>query len=267
MKNFVFVAEGAHDVSFLGKLLTGRGFTKITDFDDVPEEWKNLYPTRFPWNEPVIERVARFPDLFKRDEIVVGLLNSGGDSKLVSNLRKALNVLVPKNVEVAVIFSDADKNPASTRFISLKKELTKLNSEAMADGEPGFPIVVPSEIKKIEGSKPAIGIFIFPDNSVCGSLENILFSCAEQTHPEVAAKACSMVTTLDSDMDASHGSLKELRKGRGKEKATVGIIANILKPGTSLAVAIEQQKMIPEIDTAPDLVKHVDNFLQHAIDH
>jgi hypothetical protein len=262
MKNLVFVGEGSHDVSFLGKLLANRGFSKITEFDQVPNEWKNLYPKKFPWNQNAIERVARFPELFTSKDIVVGLLNSGGDSKLISSLRNALNALGPGYVDLVAIFSDADVHPAITRFKSLQGELNALNTEALAEGEPGFPIYVPETITVIKGSKPAIGIFVFPDNASCGSIEKILFACAEQTHPELAEKAYGLVSSLDLDMCNPHSSLKELRKGLGKEKATMGIIANILKPGMSLAVSVEQQKMIPDIATAPALVQNLDSFLE-----
>lgn len=265
MRNFVFVAEGAHDVSFLGKLLLRNGLTKITNFDEVPAEWKVLYPKNFPWDGEIIQRVARFPDLFCNDQIVVGLMNSGGDSRLISSLRTALEAIGPSKVELGLIFADADSSPANTRFVSVQTGLTGLNTEAVGEGVPEFPITVPSAIGSIEGANPAIGIFVFPDNSNAGSLEDVLYACSTQTHPEVAAKARNLVVQLDADLKAQHQSLKNLRAGLGMAKATMGIVANILKPGTSLAVAVEQQRIIPETDQAPDLVKGINTFLAQAL--
>ena len=265
MRNFVFVAEGAHDVSFLGKLLVRNGFAKIENFEQIPPEWKILYPKKFPWDGEIIQRVARFPDLFSNNQIVVGLLNSGGDSKLITSLRTALDAIGPRNVELVLIFADADMSHAEARFTSLRTGLTALNAQAVHEGVPEFPIAVPSKIGTIDGANPAIGVFVFPDNVSMGSLEDVLYACATQTHPEVAERARDLVTQLDADLAAKHQSLKNLRAGLGKAKAKMGIVANILKPGTSLAVAVEQQSIIPEADQAPDLVKDINKFLVQAL--
>lgn len=265
MRNFVFVAEGSHDVSFLGELLVRNGFDKIKDFNLIPPEWMILYPKKFPWDGETIQRVARFPDLFSNNQIVVGLLNSGGDSKLIASLRTALDAIGPRNIELVLIFADADMAPAETRFTSLQTGLTDLNAKAVHEGVPEFPITVPSKIGTIDGANPAIGVFVFPDNSSMGSLEDVLYACATQTHPEVAEKAQDLVTQLDKDLAAKHQSLKNLRAGLGKAKAKMGIVANILKPGISLAVAVEQQSIIPTADQAPDLVKDINDFLLRAL--
>lgn len=265
MRNFVFVAEGAHDVSFLGKLLVRNGLTKVNNFDQIPSEWKILYPKKFPWDGEIIQRVARFPDLFSNDQIVVGLINSGGDARLIPNLRTALEAIGPNKVELVLIFSDADSSPAQARFASIQAGLTALNSEAADEGVPEFPITVPTTIGAIDGESPAIGIFVFPDNANAGSLEDVLYECSSQTHPEVSAKARSVVDQLDTDLAAGHRSLRNLRSGLGRAKATMGIVATILKPGTSLSVAVEQQSIIPNGDQAPDLVKEVNTFLAQAL--
>lgn len=261
----MFVAEGAHDVSFLGKLLVRNGFIKIENFNMIPPEWMTLYPKKFPWDGETIQRVARFPDLFHNNQIVVGLLNSGGDSKLIGSLRTALDAIGPRNVELVLVFADADMAPAENRFRSLQIELAALNAQATLEGVPEFPIVVPSKIGKIDGANPAIGVFVFPNNYSMGSLEDVLYACATQTHPEVAEKAQDLVTQLDKDLAEKHQSLKNLRAGLGKAKAKMGIVANILKPGTSLAVAVEQQNIIPIAEQVPDLVKDINDFLLQAL--
>ncbi|MEP0148504.1 DUF3226 domain-containing protein [Pseudophaeobacter sp.] len=265
MRNFVFVTEGNHDVSFIGKLLTRRGFLRVTEFESLPEGWDSLYPRKFPWNGDSIERVARFPDVYANEQIAVGLINSGGDSRLVSSLRNALDVMIPENVELAIIFSDADAAPARSRFEGIQNELKELNFDAVGEEAPGYPVTVPSEIAAIEGSKPAMGIFVFPDNSSCGSLEDILFSCSQVSHPDLADRAKSFVEEIDETLEEGHKSLKKMRAGLGRKKSIMGTIANVLKPGSSLAVAVEQQKLIPDNANAPELVKRLDSFLDDCL--
>lgn len=266
MRNFIFSTEGAHDVSFIGKLLARRGFKKVNDFAHLPAEWKPLFPTKFPWNGSAIERVARFPEIFAKDDIAIGLLNSGGDSRLIPELRNALDMLGPGNVERAIIFSDADNDPASARFTSLVNALSDLNTQAVLEKAPGYPIPVPAKIASLEGKSPEIAIFVFPDNSQAGTLEDILLECSKSTHPDLSCGAQKFVSDLDAGLGKDHESLKKMRRGLNKNKSVMGAIANVLKPGSSLAVAIEQQKLVPAIKEAPKVIASFDEFIGSCLE-
>ncbi|TQM92450.1 DUF3226 domain-containing protein [Roseinatronobacter monicus] len=265
MRNFIFATEGAHDVSFLGKLLVRRGFEKTTIFDKLPAEWKPLFPKKFPWNGNSIERVARFPEVFQKDDLVVGLLNSGGDSRLISVVRNTLDILIPGNVERVVIFSDADCEPASKRFDNLTAALKNINDLAAVEKAPGYPIPVPSKIGILECGNPEVAIFVFPDNFNSGTLEDILFECSSISHPDLSKMTSDFVASLDSELAGGHKSLIKMRQGSNNKKCIMGSIANVLKPGSSLAVAVEQQKLIPEIKESPQIVMDVDNFVKKCL--
>jgi hypothetical protein len=262
MRNFIFATEGAHDVSFIGKLLLRRGFNQVRDFEHLPMDWKPLFPKRFPWDGNNIERVARFPEVFLKDDLVVGLLNAGGDTRLIDTLRNALDILVPDKVERAIIFSDADTEPASKRFSSLTSALTELNRQAVLEKAPGYPISVPLNIGVLEGLSPGVAVYVFPDNNNLGTLEDILFECSLVSHPDLARKTFDFIRSLDDDFASGHKSLAKMRQGSNLKKSLMGSIANVLKPGSSLAVAVEQQKMIPATASAPQIVLNVDAFLE-----
>lgn len=265
MRNFIFVTEGAHDVSFIGKLLLNRGFSRIKDYDNVPDEWKSLFPKKFPWNGNSIERVARFPDVFKKDQLIVGLINSGGDSLLVDSLRNALDMLVPETIECAVIFSDADCEPAQKRFQSLIKALKVVNSQAGAEKAPGYPISVPSCLGSLTDATPSVAIYVFPDNDGPGTLENILLECSRVSHPDLAEKASEFVNGMNGNFRPCHNSLKKMRKGSNLKKSIMGSIASVLKPGSSLAVAVEQQDIVPQREDVPKLVSDIDAFIEKCL--
>lgn len=265
MENIIFVAEGSHDVSFIGKLLVKKGFIKAEQLSSVPDDWQGLYPTKFPFRDDRLERVARFPDVYTKGTVSVGLINSGGDSKLVSSLRNALDMLGPKKIKVAVIFSDADLSAADVRFKSSQVDLEGLNKSAVEEGAPGYPVTVPTKIGVLEGTAPAIGVFVFPNNKDSGSLEDILIECSNVSHNELTTAAKALIVKLDSDLIRPHKSLKKMRAGLGKSKSIMGAIANVLRPGSSLAVAVEQGRMMPDAKDFPKDVLDLDQFLDDCL--
>lgn len=88
---------------------------------------------------------------------------------------------------------------------------------------------------------PKIGVFVFPDNSKQGLLESLLLTGAETVIPEIHGVAVRAVDEIDGALAQGHPCAKELRKASGREKACAGVIANVLKPGKSLAVAIQDK--------------------------
>lgn len=261
MKNIVFVFEGAHDVSFVGQILSKSGFTRNTSFSAIPDTWKQLYPRSFPWNGDLLERVARFPEVYTSPEFTIGLINAGSDSQLIPRLRVVIETLGLEGVDCMAIFADADALDASNRFKSVQKGLAKLNADAIEEGVPGYPIGVPTEMASLSAGSPAVGVFVFPNNAKPGSLENVLFECAKLTHNEVSLKAEGFINQLDQDIPAGHGSLGKLRAGLGKQKAIMGLIANVLKPGSSLAVAIEQRGLVGEAALDLEEVQGISEFI------
>jgi hypothetical protein len=213
MENIVFVTEGSHDVSFIGKLLSRKGFLKSEQLSSIPDDWKGLYPTKFPFRDDRLDRVARFPEVYTKGTVSIGLINSGGDSKLVDSLRNALDVIGPEKIKVAVIFSDADSETASVRFSSSQRNLVTLNEAASKEGARGYPVTVPTKIGVLEGTAPAMGVFVFPNNKDCGSLENLLFDCSNVSHYELTTAVKTLITKLDDELAEKHKSLKKCEWG------------------------------------------------------
>lgn len=265
-KNIILVAEGAHDVSFIGHVLKNFGFTKETTYSGLPESWKALYPAKFPWNGDSLDRVARFPDVFTKNEIAIGIINSGSLSQLVPRLRVALEVLGPDNVCCIALFADADASDADSRFKEISESLVEMNNDAIAEGVPNFPINVPNSICSLTADKPSVGIFVFPDNSGSGTLEDILIECAKMSHSELCDHAINFIEQIDQKLEKSHSSLKKMRAGQGRRKATMGVIANVLKPGSSLAVSIEQRGLLNSKAGDLSYVSDFSNFLSKVVE-
>lgn len=107
-----------------------------------------------------------------------------------------------------------------------------------------------------------VGVFLFPDNSRSGALEDILIECAKINHPETATAAITLVEDIDNSFPFNHGDLKNLRAGMGKGKATVGTIANLLKPGASVASSLAQTNWLAKPALKHAFVGGTDSFLE-----
>lgn len=265
MPSFSIIVEGAHDASFLGQLLKNRGFKAARTLSAVPEAWKILFPVKFPTVGDNLDRVVRFPEIFIREDLVVGITTSGSDSQLISSLRSVLDALGSAFLSGAAVFVDVDTHTATDRFAEMRSLIEKLNSAAAAAGEPGYPIPVPDAPGVMCAGSPAVGIFLFPDNAAEGALEDILFACAQENHEAVSEAASKFISGIDGSCPVGQQDLTKLRSGMGRKKAVIGAIANVLKPGVSVASSLAQTSWLHEPGIKHPLVAKTDDFLEDLL--
>lgn len=266
MQNFAIVVEGAHDASFLGQLLKARGFLAANRLSLVPEHWKILFPKAFPMDGETLDRVMRFPDVFTQDEVVIGITTSGSDSRIISTLRSVIDAIGPASLAGIAVFIDIDKQDTAVRFAAIQKRIIAMNKAAEDEGQPGYPIAVPQIAGVMKAGRPPVGVFLFPDNKNSGALEDILLECARINHPAIAKAAVSFVADLDRTSPTDQVDLKLLRSGMGKGKAVVGTIANLLKPGASIASSLAQTEWLAEPANQHELVGGANAFLGALLD-
>ena len=265
MKNHAIVVEGAHDASFIGRLLEKKGFINPKNLNHIPDFWRSLIPTRFPADGMRLDRVVRFPDVHIRDDLTVGVITSGSDSRLISALRGALELLGPENLSSVGIFADVDTYTPQKRFNDICRSLAALNATAAKEGVPGFPINVPEEVGVLVQGTPRVGVFLFPDNIRAGALETILLECSDINHPELSRRSQDFVTGIQGDFPADASALKRFRSGMGMSKSAAGIIANLLSPGTSLAVSLFKSNWLAGSAFEASSVKNVELFIDHML--
>lgn len=265
MKNIAIVVEGANDVGFIGSLLARKNFRCVRQITEVPDNWRQLFPVRFPFNGDELERVARFPEIYVSNHATIGILNSGGDSFLIAKMREAIEVIGIANFHSIAIFADADDQVPQVRFEEYCRQMEEMNSSAALDNEEGFPVSIPSQIGTFSSGNTAVGIFIFPDNRNSGSLENLLLECASDSHDSVTLNVVEFVDKIDKAHPTSHPSLRRFRAGSGRNKAKAGIISNIVRPGASLAVSISQGGWVTDKSLGRDTIKILVSFLDSLI--
>lgn len=261
MAIFAIVVEGAHDASFLGQLLKARGFKAANKLSFVPVEWRSLFPKNFPMDGENLERVMRFPEVFTKDDVSIGITTAGSDSRLISTLRAVVDAVGSDTVTGIAVFVDIDKHGAANRFASMQEQIVAMNSAASKEGQPGYPIIVPTAPGVMEKGSPALGVYLFPDNTQNGALEDILIECARVNHPEITTEALALIKKIDATCKDDQRDLKNLRSGMGFGKATVGTIANVLKPGSSVASSLSQTSWLTDAAMENAFVGKADSFL------
>ncbi|WP_311273292.1 MULTISPECIES: DUF3226 domain-containing protein [unclassified Rhizobium] len=240
MSNAAIIVEGGHDASFLGQILKTRGFKAVNSLDAVPEAWTIMFPRRYPVDGNSLDRVIRFPEVYIRDEVVVGIVTAGSDSRLVSTLRNTIDAIGISNLNLVALFVDIDSNTPDNRFSELKNALSAMNTAAIEEKAPGYPITLPQSPGTIEEGAPKSGIYMFPDNLRNGSLETVLLECAKVHHADIAQASIEFIDNINASAERGRKDLKLLRSGMGMLKAKTSIVANILKPATSLAASLAQ---------------------------
>jgi hypothetical protein len=105
------------------------------------------------------------------------------------------------------------------RFDRIKTEIARLQLGFDLPDDPGI----------VSRSNLRFGIFILPDNKFCGTLENILIECGENSYRHLIELSREYIDKIDK-FQLKPADLKEFNKPAGKNKALVGSVSNILKP-------------------------------------
>ena len=244
MAYFLLVVEGPHDAAFFGQLLKQRGLRKVGLRREVDPYWEKLIPAKFPADpQGRLDHVIKFPDIYESQadpgQISVAILVAGGDSRLISEIQSALEILDITRLRSAGIVSDADKMGAAERTSELIKGLNKINTEGTNNSLPGFPLSLPQH-SGVANGMPRIGLHVFPDNHSAGTLETMLLACAATSYAPYCEPAIAFVAEIDKAQPTGCEEMKYLRQGSGRHKAAAGMIGNLLFPGSSLSVAIER---------------------------
>lgn len=250
MRQFLVIVEGPHDASFVGVVLKEQGYKKVQQVASVGEYWADLIPSVFPAG-PKLDHVVRYPDVYHSEganSCSCAVIVAGGDSQLVAELRATMEALDGSQLTGICIIADADSERALQRHSELCQQLVALNEthepggkEGGSSGVPGFPLQLPTTLGVVEKGAIRVGIYVFPDNDRPGTLDGLLLECAETSLASVYTPAIGFVDAVHETV-IEDVRFKALRKPSGKDKASAGVIANVLFPGVALSAAIERAK-------------------------
>jgi hypothetical protein len=235
----LLVVEGPHDVEFVYRLLSPSGLARVQLDDHVDPFLKPLIPRIYPPDGDLLKRVS-VPLFLQSATHAVAILSAIGDTRLVQTLEENAAVLdVAKLTGIGIILDSDSEKTARERYNAIRDRLLAV----------GY--VLPDAGGSVRPEPPRVGAFVLPDNLAQGTLEDILLDCAQHTYPTLLATAMMHVEAASVDVNLAEDDLRELRKPAGRNKATIGSVASILRPGRAIQVSLQDNRWLR--DTALDL--------------
>jgi hypothetical protein len=252
MRYGYLVVEGHHDAELIGKLLRRKTLTSVTRLEELDDYWKFLVPSKFPINGDLLKR-APIPLFYQNGDCSIAVQIAGGN---ITEIKKKLSATIEnratllKDVVGAGIATDADygSDKAIGKFNRLKKELKGLLNL------PRYP-------GKVLNSQPKTGVFVFPDNKSTGTVENVLSKCAERVYEQIIEGAIKFVDNINLNLLVKNDK-REFKKESGRNKAKIGCVANILRPGKALQVSIHDNDWISDGTITIPEVSALKRFLE-----
>lgn len=232
----VVVTEGIHDVVTIGKILRLKGFQEAKHIEEIPDFLENIIPKQYPFEGTELSRRVPYPSFFFHEGYWILVSNAGSNSNLIGNLKGILDT--PRRKDIisrlcgAAILTDADTKTAIGRLAELQKELSDV---LVGVDDFKFDLSTPTQITMYEKAKH-FGMYIFPDNQGEGTLERILLEGARAEYPDLLRVANSYVAYAKGPPCGI-----ELKNFDG-EKAVVGAIASVLKPGKAPQASLHDNK-------------------------
>lgn len=248
------VVEGPHDVEFVYRLLSTWGLKRIARFTDLEPYWQRLVPRTFPHDDELQKRVPS-PLFVRSPSHSIAIHDAGGDTRIVPVVEESLAVLLDRTLDSVGVVLDGDyERSVESRFEVVRSGLTALNlSEPNSPGE-------------ISAGPPATGVFILPDNSAAGTLEDLLIDCAELEYPRLLKGATEFVQSVnENDPTLRADNNVEFFRPAGKRKAQVACVASILKPGRAVQVSIQDNRWLRGEALNLPRIAAVRQFLQNLL--
>jgi hypothetical protein len=254
------VAEGVHDVAFIGKLLViTHGASRVKKLEDLDESLRGWLGSAFKWprfdgKHHDIERLAVPAPVFYRlpTAQVVALRNAQG----ISAIGKTLEVDLEAFTRAAIapntfgVVLDSDDEPADRRFGEMKMTIETLK------------LVAPVALGEVSAGTPRVGVFALPAPGVLGTLEDVLLALADVAYPDLAAAARIYANEGRQKAEKeTTAEWREIKKPSGSKKATIGAMTAVLKPGKSTAVSLEDNRWVCEETRVLACLKPCADFL------
>lgn len=247
------VVEGPHDVEFAYRLLSPHGLRRVQYMKDLDPFFYPLIPRDFPPNDDLQMRVP-VPLFLQSGTHAIAVHSAVGDSKLVSSIEVTCAVIDRGALTGIGLLLDSDKAiPALARYTEIRKQMNK----------KGFALDdTPDVILK---DSPKLGAFVLPDNATQGTLEDLLLDSASVVYPGLLASATGYVSSAMS-IGLTADDLTEINKPAGKNKAIVGAMASILRPGKAVQVSIQDNRWLKGDALLCPRIKETQNFLSALFD-
>ena len=257
--NLLLIVEGPHDVDFCARLLKLSGFSRVQSLATLERDlsfWIRTVPKKWPHGDDLLSRHPVPLFLSNSGGDSVAIVNSTGISNIASRLVSTLSNLDLPPDAIGVVMDSDDTDSPRKRFQDLCNEIGGLQSPVAST------LRWPANPGEVNGGPPKTGIFVIPDNSNQGTLEDLLLETAATSYPQLHKAAQTFVNGAETTISLSPEDLREFRKPAGKNKATTAAMASILKPGKSIQVSIQDNRWLDSASLALPRITAVKHFLE-----
>lgn len=253
MTRIYLITEGVHDVAYLSRILVSHFKLKqaaaLTDLDDVYRRWIEE-SCKWPHQGKIDRSSVPAPEFYVGPGMAVALANAEGLDSICEKLQGALEHFAKTGASldaIGVVLDADDEDPAVRR----QKMATRLDAELM---EASLP------------RPPRTGVFILPDDTSPGSLEDVLIPLGRRLFPGLFASADLHIQAAYNELDNLRSDeRKAFRKPSGPSKALLSAVAAILKPGKAIQATLKDHRWISkETLSAPELAPTIE-FLQRLL--
>lgn len=253
-KHGYLVVEGPHDVEFVYRLLSPYRLKRVRMIDNLDPFFKPLVPKSFPPDGDLLKRVP-IPHFFQSDSHSIAVHSAMGVTRLIQTLQENAALIDPSGLTAIgiVLDSDAVVDPVR-RYSDLLSELQSVGLE------------FPKAPGMIAPGQPRLGAFVLPDNQSRGTLEDLLLECAGHVYPGLLRTALTHVDSSLLDASLNQDDREDLQKPAGRNKAIIGSIASILRPGKAIQVSIQDNRWLRGPALELPKVRAVQEFLAELLE-
>ncbi len=265
MKFGLLIVEGPHDVAFVDRLLRPFGLKQVQEHPRLAKEWDRLIPTKFPYNGSLVAPVP-IPQFFQSVSHSIAVQQATGDSQLVSRLEGSFTQFTSdlQPLTGLGLLLDSDQQQPQDRLTAIRKQLQGFEL-------PEFP-AQPGEVSN--KSTPRTGSFVLPDNQSRGRLEDLLLEVAEHKYPLLLNEADQFVRKIYDQVTSTEQpthqltteDLADFNKPAGRDKAILGAMASILKPGKAIQNSLRDNRWLEGAALAQPRIRQLMEFLSQLFE-
>ncbi|MDP2220644.1 MAG: hypothetical protein Q8K34_10660 [Hydrogenophaga sp.] len=247
--------EGPHDAELCYRLLSASGLKRVQRLSLLEPAFEPLVPTKFPHGDDLQKRMP-VPLFLQNDQWAIAVHSAVGDSRLVNALEETLALLPAHHWAGVGLMLDADHDGSpAQRFDAV---VQTIKAKYM-----GLPL--PQQPGQVMAGRPRVGVYVLPDNQNKGTLEDLLLDSAELQFAHLLPLARQYVDDAQAkgQLPASH--LADFAKPSGHNKAIVGAMSAVFRPGKAVQVSIQDNDWLrgPALDLPR--IRAVQLFLQQLL--
>jgi len=249
MRHFGYlVVEGPHDVEFAYRLLSPFGLERIRHLSTLDPLFVPLVPTDYPPDDDLQKRMP-VPLFLQSANHAIALHSAIGDSRLIETVEENDARLGRSAISGIGILLDSDRQEPATRYAKIRDDMARIGFALAAT--PG----------QVAAGATRVGAFVLPDNRTKGTLEDLLLESAEAIYPGLLSSAREHIDRASRDAGLTPKDLADFNLPAGRNKATIGAMASVLKPGKAVQTSLQDNRWLRDQALAIPRIAAVQTFL------